>query len=81
MSEDGCVDPVVDTYDTIGLLKSQRAMLLLFATACYTAIIIASGFGANIPPATLELFGAVLLLGYGFFFKDRNSERIASMEK
>ena len=59
----------------IPLLSSERGMILVIALICYT--ILALG---HAPEMVLTTIGALLLLGFGFFFKDKAAEAVQSTE-
>lgn len=69
------------------LLCSQRGMLLVIATVCYGAVFSVALIAAGLAPdpdkifqfvgGPLSLFGGILVLGYGYYFKDKNQEHVA----
>lgn len=60
------------------LWDSQRGMLLVVALVVYLAAIIAIGFGGKVPESALTTLGALLILGFGFFYKDKAAEKTAA---
>ena len=60
------------------LLSSQRGMLLVVALVVYMAINIAFAFGGKVPESSLTTLGALLILGFGFFYKDKAAEKTAA---
>jgi hypothetical protein len=57
---------------TIPLLHSERGMILVIATLCYTLM---ASFG-HAPEGVLTTMGTLLVLGFGFYFKDKAAEAV-----
>ena len=66
----------MSTCDSLPILKSQRGMILVLAILCYTLMILSFSFGAEVPESALALMGTLLTLGFGFYFKDKNLEKL-----
>jgi hypothetical protein len=56
----------------IPLLHSERGMILVIATLCYALM---SSFG-HAPEGVLTTMGTLLVLGFGFYFKDKAAEAV-----
>jgi hypothetical protein len=61
---------------SIPLLSSERGMILVIALICYTALAIF----ASTATVVLTTMGGLLLLGFGFYFKDKAAEAVQSTE-
>ena len=59
---------------SIPLLSSERGMILVIAMICYTTLAIF----ASASEAVLTTMGALLVLGFGFYFKDKAAEVVQS---
>jgi hypothetical protein len=56
---------------SIPLLSSERGMILVIALVCYTILALEKA-----PEMVLTTVGALLLLGFGFYFKDKAAEAV-----
>ena len=52
------------------LLNSERGMILVIAIICYTILAVF----ASASEAVLTTMGTLLVLGFGFYFKDKAAE-------